>query len=58
MLSKKTADAIYVKMVLAGKTKKDIAKEVGCSYEYVVDILNRKKGSKKIELLLKKWSEM
>lgn len=58
MLSKKTADAIYVKMVMAGKNKKDIARDVGYSYPFVVDVLNRKKSSKRLELLLKAWSDM
>lgn len=58
MLSKKTADAIYVKMVMSGKNKRDLANEIGYSYYYVVNVLNRKKSSKSIELLLKKWSDM
>ena len=58
MLSKKAADAIFVKMVLSGKNKRDLANEIGYSYNYVVNVLNRKKTSKKIELLLKKWSDM
>ena len=58
MLSKKASDSIYVKMVLAGKNKKDLAKDIGYSYPYVVDVLNRKRSSKKIELLLMKWSDM
>lgn len=58
MLSKKTADAIYVKMVMARKNKKDIARDVGYSYWMVVNVLNRKKSSKRLELLLKNWSDM
>lgn len=58
MLSKKASDAIYVKMVMAGKNKKDLARDIGFSYNYVVNVLNRKKSSKKIEMLLKKWSDM
>lgn len=57
MLSKKLADDIYIKLVLRGVTKKQLATDLNVSYPYLVDVLNRKKSSKTLEIKLKDWSE-
>ena len=57
MLSKKLADDIYIKLVLRGVSKKQLATDLNVSYSYLVNVLNRKKTSKSLEIKLKNWSE-
>ena len=57
MLSKKLADDIYIKLVLRGVTKKQLATDLNVSYNYLVNVLNRKASSKSLEIKLKNWSE-
>lgn len=57
MLSKKMADDIYVKLVLRGISKKQLAQDLNVSYYYLINVLNRKKSSKSLEIKLKDWSD-
>ena len=57
MLNKVLADKIYVKLVLSNTTKKQLAEHLNVSYSHLVNVLNRKKTSKALEIKLKDWSD-
>ena len=57
MLSKAIANKVNEKLILTNTSKRELAISIGKSYHYVINVLNRKKSSKSIELLLKKYSE-
>ena len=57
MLSKMASHNIYVKLVLNNMSKKQLADELKVSYPHLINVLNRKKSSKALEVKLKDWSD-
>jgi hypothetical protein len=57
MLSKAVANKVKNKLFVLNKTKKDLAEEIKISYVHLLNVLNRKVSSERVELLLKKWSD-
>lgn len=57
MLSKTVANKVKNKLFVLNKTKKDLAEEIKISYVHLLNVLNRKVSSERVELLLKKWSD-
>lgn len=57
MLSKAAANKVKNKLFVLNKTKKDLAEEIKISYVHLLNVLNRKVSSERVELLLKKWSD-
>ena len=57
MLSKALAVKIKRKLILSNMTRKQLALQLNSSYIHLVNVLNRKVSSERLELLLKEWSE-
>lgn len=57
MLSKIVAGKVKQKLFLTHKTKLTLSQELKISYIHLLNVLNRKVSSERVELLLKKWSE-
>ena len=57
MLSKVLAVKIKRKLILTNMTRKQLALYLNSSYIHLVNVLNRKVSSERLELLLKEWSE-
>ena len=57
MLSKATANKVKQKLFITHKTKLNLATELEISYIHLLNVLNRKVSSERVELLLKKWSD-
>ena len=57
MLSKAIANKVKQKLFLTHKTKLNLATELKVSYIHLLNVLNRKASSERVELLLKDWSE-
>lgn len=57
MLSKAVAIKVKTKLFIINKTKKNLAEELKVSYIHLLNVLNRKVSSERVELLLKKWSD-
>lgn len=57
MLSKALAVKIKRKLILTNMTRKQLALQLNSSYIHLVNVLNRKVSSERLELLLKEWSE-
>jgi hypothetical protein len=57
MLSKVLAVKIKRKLILTNMTRKQLALQLNSSYIHLVNVLNRKVSSERLELLLKEWSE-
>jgi hypothetical protein len=57
MLSKALAVKIKRKLILTNMTRKQLALQFNSSYIHLVNVLNRKISSERLELLLKEWSE-
>lgn len=57
MLSKALVVKIKRKLILANMTRKQLALQLNSSYIHLVNVLNRKVSSERLELLLKEWSE-
>ena len=57
MLSKALVVKIKRKLILTNMTRKQLALQLNSSYIHLVNVLNRKVSSERLELLLKEWSE-
>lgn len=57
MLSKALVVKIKRKLILNNMTRKQLALQLNSSYIHLVNVLNRKVSSERLELLLKEWSE-
>ena len=57
MLSKALVVKIKRKLILTNMTRKQLALQINSSYIHLVNVLNRKVSSERLELLLKEWSE-
>lgn len=57
MLSKALAVKVKRKLILTNMTRKQLALQLNSSYIHLVNVLNRKVSSERLELLLKEWSE-
>ena len=57
MLSKALVIKIKRKLILTNMTRKQLALQLNSSYIHLVNVLNRKVSSERLELLLKEWSE-
>ena len=57
MLSKALAVKVKRKLILTNMTRKQLALQLNSSYIHLVNVLNRKISSERLELLLKEWSE-
>ena len=57
MLSKALVIKIKRKLILTNMTRKQLALQLNSSYIHLVNVLNRKISSERLELLLKEWSE-
>ena len=57
MLSKAVANKVKQKLFITHKTKLTLAEELKVSYIHLLNVLNRKVSSERVELLLKKWSD-
>ena len=57
MLSKALTVKIKRKLILTNMTRKQLALQLNSSYIHLVNVLNRKVSSERLELLLKEWSE-
>ena len=57
MLSKALVVKIKRKLILSNMTRKQLALQLNSSYIHLVNVLNRKVSSERLELLLKEWSE-
>lgn len=57
MLSKALVVKIKRKLILTNMTRKQLALQLNSSYIHLVNVLNRKISSERLELLLKEWSE-
>ena len=57
MLSKAVATKVKQKLFITHKTKLTLSQELKVSYIHLLNVLNRKVSSERVELLLKKWSE-
>lgn len=57
MLSKAVATKVKQKLFITHKTKLTLSQELEVSYIHLLNVLNRKVSSERVELLLKKWSD-
>lgn len=57
MLSKALVVKIKRKLILTNMTRKQLALHLNSSYIHLVNVLNRKVSSERLELLLKEWSD-
>ncbi len=57
MLSKALVVKIKRKLILTNMTRKQLALQLNSSYIHLVNVLNRKASSERLELLLKEWSD-
>ena len=57
MLSKALVVKVKRKLILTNMTRKQLALQLNSSYIHLVNVLNRKVSSERLELLLKEWSE-
>lgn len=57
MLSKALVVKIKRKLILTNMTRKQLSLQLNSSYIHLVNVLNRKVSSERLELLLKEWSE-
>lgn len=57
MLSKALVVKVKRKLILTNMTRKQLALQLNSSYIHLVNVLNRKISSERLELLLKEWSE-